>query len=72
MNPPEYNVVKYPITDNGIGTQICEQYNMQNKLIHKSLGLEITEDRINMYNGKNGHSVKIIDTTAMLPELRLK
>ncbi|HVZ96377.1 MAG TPA: histidine kinase [Chitinophagaceae bacterium] len=44
------NMIKYVIQDNGIGRERAGIYNMQNRPYHKSVGLKITEDRINRYN----------------------
>ena len=59
----ENNNIKYIITDNGIGRQQAAIYNMQNKPHHKSVGLSITEDRINNFNKETDKkdAVKIID-----------
>ncbi len=55
--------INYIIEDNGIGRQLSAQYNQQNKPHHKSVGLKITEDRINIFNQQqNGAGrVDIID-----------
>ena len=44
------SVIKYVIQDNGIGREKARIYSMQNRPSHKSVGLKITEDRINRYN----------------------
>jgi hypothetical protein len=46
----ENEFIKYVIEDNGIGRKQSENYNLQNKLHHKSVGLKITEDRIKLFN----------------------
>ncbi|MGC4103682.1 histidine kinase [Ferruginibacter sp.] len=46
----EGDKIKYTIQDNGIGREKAKVYNMQNKPYHKSVGLKITEERINIYN----------------------
>jgi len=59
----EEEYIHYSIEDNGIGRQLSSQYNQQNKPHHKSVGLVITEERINIFNRKrnaNG-SVTITD-----------
>ena len=59
----ENDKIKYVIQDNGIGRTKAKEYNRQNKPYHESIGLKITEDRINIFNQKpegNGF-VKIID-----------
>jgi ligand-binding sensor domain-containing protein len=52
--------IKYIITDNGIGRKQAAFYNEQNKPLHESVGLKITEDRINIFNN-NKHAVVITD-----------
>jgi ligand-binding sensor domain-containing protein len=55
--------VNYLIEDNGIGRQLSAMYNRQNKPHHKSVGLKITEERINIFNQQQrakGH-VSIVD-----------
>ncbi len=59
----EDDYIKYIIKDNGIGRTQAADYNKLNKLRHKSVGLKITEDRIQLYNQEhnaNGY-VKIFD-----------
>jgi ligand-binding sensor domain-containing protein len=55
--------IHYIIEDNGIGRQLSAQYNQQNKPHHKSVGLKITEERINIFNQqqKSAGRVDIID-----------
>ena len=48
--PSGGDFIKYVIEDNGIGRKQSENYNLQNKLHHKSVGLKITEDRIKLFN----------------------
>ena len=43
--------ILYNIKDNGIGRSQSAAYNQQNKRHHKSVGLTITADRINIFNG---------------------
>jgi LytS/YehU family sensor histidine kinase len=56
----ENDNIKYEITDNGIGRKQAAMYNKQNKMQHESVGLKITEDRINIFNN-NKNSVMITD-----------
>lgn len=55
--------IKYTIQDNGVGREKAKVYNMQNKPYHKSVGLKITEERINIFNRQkvNDRSVNITD-----------
>ncbi|MEO6187393.1 MAG: histidine kinase, partial [Ginsengibacter sp.] len=59
----EEDYIKYEVTDNGIGRSKSEDYNKLNRLYHKSVGLKISEDRIQLHNKQqnaNG-SIKISD-----------
>ncbi len=42
--------IKYTVQDNGIGRNKAAAYNQHNKPYHKSVGLKITEERINIFN----------------------
>ncbi|MFI5193747.1 MAG: histidine kinase [Chitinophagales bacterium] len=55
--------IHYLIEDNGIGRTQARAYNLQNKPFHKSVGMKITLDRINIFNGNtaSADSVKITD-----------
>jgi hypothetical protein len=57
------NMIHYIIEDNGIGRDQSRVYNQLNKPFHKSVGMKLTQDRINIFNGETGSSdnVKIID-----------
>lgn len=59
----EMNKIKYVVQDNGVGREKSKSYNRQNKPYHQSMGLKITEDRINIFNREfHGHgAVNIID-----------
>lgn len=58
----ENDKIKYRIQDNGIGRNKAGEYNAHNKPHHKSVGLKITEQRINIFNGKDtDDSVSITD-----------
>jgi len=46
----ENDRIKYMIQDNGIGRAKANAYNLQNKPYHKSIGLKITENRIQIFN----------------------
>ena len=51
------------IEDNGIGREQSGVYNELNKPFHKSVGMKLTQDRINIFNQDPAYSesVKIID-----------
>jgi tetratricopeptide (TPR) repeat protein len=55
--------IHYIIEDNGIGRDQSKVYNQLNKPFHKSVGMKLTQDRINIFNQETGpsESVKIID-----------
>lgn len=57
------NMIHYIIQDNGIGRDQSKIYNQINKPFHKSVGMKLTQDRINIFNRDTGSSsnVKIID-----------
>ncbi len=57
------NKIHYIIQDNGIGRDQSRVYNELNKPFHKSVGMKLTQDRINLFNQDTGESsrVKIID-----------
>jgi hypothetical protein len=57
------NMIHYVIEDNGIGRDQSRIYNQLNKPFHKSVGMKLTQDRINIFNGETGSSenMKIID-----------
>jgi Histidine kinase len=57
------NMIHYIIEDNGIGREQSKVYNQLNKPFHKSVGMKLTQDRINIFNQQNGssESVTIID-----------
>ncbi|MEJ7588317.1 MAG: histidine kinase [Ferruginibacter sp.] len=54
--------IQYLIEDNGIGRLQSETYNSQNKPYHKSVGLKITENRVQIFNGSNSGPENIILT----------
>ena len=55
--------IKYTIEDNGIGRAKAALYRMQNGSKHKSVGLHITQERINIFNRQqsSGDEVMLID-----------
>ena len=56
-------MIHYIIEDNGIGRDQSKIYNQINKPFHKSVGMKLTQDRINIFNRETGSSgsVNIID-----------
>jgi Histidine kinase len=57
------NMIHYIIVDNGIGRDQSRVYNQLNKPFHKSVGMKLTQDRINIFNqtDASSESVKITD-----------
>lgn len=57
------SMIHYIIEDNGIGRDQSRVYNQLNKPFHKSVGMKLTQDRINIFNRETGsaENVKIID-----------
>ncbi len=54
--------IVYTIEDNGIGRKKACDYNLLNKPNHKSVGLEITAERIQLHNEESGNTmIKITD-----------
>ena len=58
----EEEYIHYSIEDNGIGRKLSSEYNRQNKSHHKSLGLTITEERINIFNRKQNATGRVTIT----------
>lgn len=59
----EGDYIKYLIEDNGIGRKKAAFYRMQNGSKHKSVGLHITRERINLFSRQQscGDEVSLID-----------
>ncbi|MCC7400361.1 MAG: histidine kinase [Chitinophagaceae bacterium] len=57
---PENNFIHYKIEDNGVGRQKAAEYKKLNKSLHRSLGINISMQRIHLVNGKD-NSVTITD-----------
>ena len=57
----EENNIKYTITDNGVGRQKAAEYKKINKPSQIPFGLQITKDRIDLFNQHKNGSVKITD-----------
>jgi anti-sigma regulatory factor (Ser/Thr protein kinase) len=57
------NKIHYIIEDNGIGREQSALYNRLNKPFHKSVGMKLTQERINIFNQEPGNTenLKIID-----------
>lgn len=55
------NHICYCIEDNGVGRAKAASYKQLNKPAHESMGMQITTDRINLFNQHKSGSVKIFD-----------
>ena len=55
------NHIYYCIRDNGVGREKAAAYKELNKPSHESMGMQITTDRINLFNQNKNGSVKITD-----------
>lgn len=57
----EGNYLRYLIEDNGVGRQMAAAYKAINKPAYASMGIQITAERINLFNRYKNGSVKITD-----------
>ncbi len=55
------NCICYRIEDNGVGRAKAAVYKEINRLSHESMGMQITNDRINLFNQGKNSAVKITD-----------
>ena len=55
------NHIHYHIEDNGVGRKKAASYKQLNKPVYESMGMQITADRINLFNQQNNGCVKITD-----------
>jgi len=62
------NRIHYLIEDNGVGRAKANAYKRLNKPAHQSLGMQITTDRINLYNQNKNGSVIITDLVNEMQE----
>jgi ligand-binding sensor domain-containing protein/anti-sigma regulatory factor (Ser/Thr protein kinase) len=58
----ENDYIRYIVEDNGIGREKAGSYNLQNKPYHKSVGMKITQDRIHIFNERQGGQGEIVIT----------
>ena len=73
----EGEYIHYTIEDNGIGREKSAKYRNHNKPGHKSIGIELSEERINMfnqqYNGTGGVEITdLYDTNGQPTGTRVK
>ena len=63
------NCVHYIIRDNGVGRVRAGEYQQINKATHQSMGMQITIDRIELFNKNSAVAVTITDlyTAAQQP-----
>ncbi len=57
----ENDYIKYAIIDNGVGRAKAQQLNELNKPEHQSYGIDITTERIELYNQTGHNNVTITD-----------
>lgn len=55
------NHIYYNIEDNGVGRAKAGEYKKINKPVYESMGMQITTDRINLFNQNKNSSVQITD-----------
>ena len=55
------NHIHYVIEDNGVGREKAYAYKQLNKPSHQSMGLQITTDRIHLFNHEKNGSIIITD-----------
>lgn len=55
------NQIRYLIEDNGVGRAKANEYKQMNRPSHQSMGMQITTDRINLFNQHENGFVKITD-----------
>jgi LytS/YehU family sensor histidine kinase len=53
--------INYTVQDNGVGRAKAGDYKKINKPVYQSMGMQITTDRINLFNQYKNGSVKITD-----------
>jgi len=58
----ENEYIIYTITDNGIGRELSQQYNTTNRPGHKSIGLKLIEERINVFNRQQNSDGGVVIT----------
>jgi ligand-binding sensor domain-containing protein len=58
---PVDKYIKYIIEDNGVGRKKAGEYKLLNKPRHTSMGMQLTEKRIQLFNKNENGSVKIVD-----------
>jgi LytS/YehU family sensor histidine kinase len=57
----KHNHICYCIEDNGVGRAKAGDYKKINRPAHESMGMQITSDRINLFNQNENGSIKITD-----------
>jgi ligand-binding sensor domain-containing protein len=58
----ESDRIRYIVEDNGVGRQQAREYSRRNKPYHKSVGLKITEERINIFNRQTRSNGSVVIT----------
>jgi LytS/YehU family sensor histidine kinase len=57
----EDQLIKYTITDNGVGRAKAAAYKKLNRLSQASYGVQMTDERISLFNQHSNGSIKITD-----------
>ena len=57
----EKGEIKFIVEDNGIGRIKAAEYKQLNKPTYQSMGMDITRERIHLFNGMGNGSVNITD-----------
>jgi LytS/YehU family sensor histidine kinase len=57
----DHNRIKYTITDNGVGRAKAAAYKKINNSFQKSFGMQITQERIGLFNGVTNNAIHITD-----------
>ncbi len=55
------NHIHYSIEDNGVGRQKAASYKQMNNAVYESMGMQITTDRIKLFNQQNNGWVQVTD-----------
>ena len=58
----ENEYIIYTIIDNGIGRELSQKYNINNRPGHKSIGLKLIEERINVFNRQQNSDGGVVIT----------
>ncbi|HSZ25136.1 MAG TPA: PAS domain S-box protein [Cytophagaceae bacterium] len=57
----EENLLKFIIEDNGVGREESAKIKLESQLDHKSVGMRLTKERLDIINRRNNITVEVID-----------